>query len=423
MTTPRFAPAQRVASFEQDVWSIFTPLAAETKAINLGQGFMNFGPPAVVQEAAKEAIDRVESNQYSHPRGRPRLRNALAASYSPEFNRQLNPETEILVTAGANEAMFATFAGYLDEGSEVIVMEPFFDQYISNITMNGGKPVFVPLRAPAHAATQNISSSEWQLDIGELRSKVTPRTKMIVLNTPHNPIGKVFNEDELREIGKVAEEHDLIILTDEVYDRLYYPPLEKFPRIAALDGFWDRTLTVGSGGKSFAATGWRVGWLIGPEHLVKYAFAAQTRVVFCVNSPCQEAIAAGLEASLTQPLFKDQTANYLQKRARLSKVFDDLGLPYTSPQGAYYILVNTSKIQYPLDYSFPEILEQRGGDFKMCYWLTKELGVCAIPPSEFYTKEHWSLAKNFARFAFCKTDDVVDQAVDRLKGLKKYIVE
>lgn len=190
-----------------------------------------------------------------------------------------------------------------------------------------------------------------------------------------------------------------------------------------MDGFWDRTLTVGSGGKSFAATGWRVGWLIGPEHLVKYAFAAQTRVVFCVNSPCQEAIAAGLEASLTQPLFKDQTANYLQKRARLSKVFDELGLPYTSPQGAYYILVNTSKIQYPSDYSFPAILDQRGDDFKTCYWLTKEIGVASIPPSEFYIKEHWPLAKNFARFAFCKTDDVLDQAVDRLKGLKKYIVE
>ncbi|SAL96412.1 hypothetical protein [Absidia glauca] len=420
---PRFAPAQRVASFDQDVWSIFTPLAAETKAINLGQGFMNFGPPEAVQNAAKEALDRVEANQYSHPRGRPRLRNALAASYSPEFGRQLDPETNIIVSAGANNAMFATFAGFLDEGSEVIVMEPFFDQYISNITMNGGKPVYVPLRAPANAATQNISSSEWHLDIDELRSKVTSRTKMIVLNTPHNPIGKVFSEDELRAIGKVAEDHDLIILTDEVYDRLYYPPLQKFPRIAALDGFWERTLTVGSGGKSFASTGWRVGWLIGPEHLIKYALAAQTRVVFSVNSPCQEAIAAGLEVSLTEPLFQDQVDNYLQKRTRLSKVFDDLGLPYTCPQGAYYILVNTAKIRYPADYKFPDILDQRGDDFKMCYWLTKEIGVCSIPPSEFYTKEHWTLAKDFARFAFCKTDDVLDQAVERLRELKKYIVE
>ncbi|KAI9306093.1 pyridoxal phosphate-dependent transferase [Cunninghamella echinulata] len=416
-------PAKRVAKFDQDVWSIFTPLAIETKAINLGQGFMNFGPPEVVQNAAKEAIDIVEANQYSHPRGRPRLRNALAASYNSEFGRQLNPETEILVTAGANEAMFATFAAFLDEGSEVIVMEPFFDQYISNITMNGGKPVYVPLRAPDDSSTRNISSAEWKLDINELESKITSRTKIIVLNTPHNPIGKVFDEEELRAIGKVAEKHNLIILSDEVYDRLYYPPLEKFPRIATLEGFWDRTITVGSGGKSFGATGWRVGWLIGPEHLIKYSFAAQTRVVFCVNSPCQEAIAAGLEASLTQPIFQNQIDNYLTKRGKLATLFDELNLPYTTPDGAYYILVNTSKINYPKDdYPFPDILHQRGDDFKFCYWLAKEIGVVAIPPSEFYVKDHWPLAKDFARFAFCKTDDVLDDAVARLRKLKNYIV-
>ncbi|KAI9033724.1 pyridoxal phosphate-dependent transferase [Phycomyces nitens] len=421
MSAPRFAPASRVANFETDVWSIFTPLAAETKAINLGQGFMNFGPPAFVQEAAKHAIDQVESNQYSHPRGRIRLRNALAASYSTEFGRKLNPETEIIVTAGANEAIFATFAGFLDEGSEVICMEPFFDQYIPNITMNGGKPVYVPLRAPADASERTISSHEWRLDIDELRSKITSKTKAIIINTPHNPIGKVFDEEELMAIGKVAEDHDLIIVTDEVYDRLYYPPLTKFPRIASLANFWERTITVGSGGKSFAATGWRVGWLIGPEHLIKYPFAAQTRVVFCVNSPCQEAIAAGLEASLDKPIFQEQTDNYLKKRGILSAVFDKLKLPYTVPEGAYFILVNTSNISYPKDYKFPELLDSRGDDFKMCYWLTKEIGVCAIPPSEFYVKEHWPLAKDFARFAFCKTDDVLHQAVARLEKLEQYI--
>ncbi|KAI8150373.1 pyridoxal phosphate-dependent transferase [Fennellomyces sp. T-0311] len=416
-----FTPAARVSKFEKDVWSIFTPLAAETKAINLGQGYMNFGPPEAVSKAAKEAIDIVESNQYSHPKGRLRLRNAIAASYSPEFGRQLDPETEILVTAGANEAMFATFAGYLDEGSEVICIEPFFDQYISNISMNGGKPVFVPLRAPERAQSQNISSHEWRLDINELRSKVTDKTKMIVINTPHNPVGKVFDEEELLAIGKIAEENDLIILSDEVYDRLYYPPLKKFPRIATLGNLWERTLTVCSGGKSFAATGWRVGWLIGPEHLIKYSFAAQTRVVFSVNSPCQEAVAAGLEVSLKEPIFQDQINAYLKKREILSKVFDELELPYTVPEGAYYILVNTVKINVPKDYPFPEELDNRGLDFKTCYWLTKEIGVAAIPPSEFYSKEHWPLAKDFARFAFCKTDDVLLQAVERLRKLKPYI--
>ncbi|KAF1801523.1 pyridoxal phosphate-dependent transferase [Mucor lusitanicus] len=414
-------PAERVSHFSRDVWSIFTPLALETKAINLGQGYMNFAPPAIVQNAAKEALEVVEANQYSHPRGRPRLRNALAASYSEQFNRTLDPETEILVTAGANEGMFATFAGFLDAGDEVICMEPFFDQYIPNITMNGGKPVYVPLRPPADAADRVISSHEWKLDIEELKSKVTPKTKMIVLNTPHNPIGKVFDQDELRAIGQVAEENNLVILSDEVYDRLYYPPLDKFPRIANIDNLWERTITVGSGGKSFAATGWRVGWLIGPDHLIKHAFAAQTRVVFCVNSPCQEAVAAGLENAMTQPIFQNQIDQYMYKKSILSKLFDELNLPYTMPEGAYYILVNTSKIQIPKDFEFPEILNDRGADFKMCYWLTKHIGVCAIPPSEFYEKEHWPLAAHFARFAFCKTDEVLEQAVDRLKELKAYI--
>jgi kynurenine aminotransferase len=184
---------------------------------------------------------------------------------------------------------------------------------------------------------------------------------------------------------------------------------------------WERTITVGSGGKSFAATGWRIGWLIGPENLIQYSLAAQTRVLFCVNSPCQEAVAAGLEASLTEPLFQNQIGDYLKKKKIISEVFDELRLPYTSPDGAYYILVNTSKIQVPENYPFPSILDGRGKDFKTCYWLTKEIGVCSIPPSEFYEKDHWSLAADFARFAFCKTEDVLEQAAERLRKLKPYI--
>lgn len=161
--------------------------------------------------------------------------------------------------------------------------------------------------------------------------------------------------------------------------------------------------------------------MIGPEELVHHAYAAQVRVVFCVNSPCQEAVAAGIEASLKEPVFEQQIEDYIEKRAILSKVFDELNLPYTIPEGAYYILVNTSKIQMPKDYAFPEILKDRGDDFKMCYWLTKEIGVCAIPPSEFYMEEHRPLASKYARFAFCKTNDVLEQAVERLRKLRAHI--
>ncbi|RUS22651.1 pyridoxal phosphate-dependent transferase [Endogone sp. FLAS-F59071] len=413
--------AERVAHFERDVWSIFTPLAAETGAINLGQGFMNFLPPEFVLEAVRESVSRNECNQYSHIRGRPRLRKALADSYSPLFGRQLDTETEILVTAGANEGMFAVFASYLNEGDEVICMEPFFDQYIPNITMNGGVPVYVPLHPPANSKTECVSASEWRLDMDELRSKITRRTRIIVVNTPHNPIGKVFEEEELLAIGRLAEEFNLLILSDEVYDRLYFSPREH-KRIATLENFWSRTLTVGSGGKSFGITGWRVGWLIGPDHLIKHPLAAQSRIVFCVNSPCQEAVSIAFEYTLKHSTyFSEQIANYERRRSILTSVFDELGLPYTVPDGSYFVLVNTAKLRVPAGYPFPAILDNRARDFKTCYWMTKEIGVCTIPPSEFYSPANRVLAEDFARFAFCKTDEVLFQAVEKLRGLKKYM--
>ncbi|KAG0002534.1 hypothetical protein BGZ80_011051 [Entomortierella chlamydospora] len=411
--------AERVAHFEQDVWSIFTPLAVECQAVNLGQGFMNFPPPDFVLEAAREALLRNDCNQYSHPKGRPRLRNALAKSYSPLFNRELDPEHEVVVTAGANEGIFSIFAGYLDKGSEVILMEPFFDQYIANITMNGGVPVYCPIR-PQGDSTKEMSASQWKVDIKELESKITPRSKIIVLNTPHNPIGKVFSREELEEIGALATKHNLLIISDEVYDRLYFNP-ENHERIATLDGLWERTITVGSGGKTFGTTGWRIGWLVGPKKLLEPALGAHTRIVFCVNSPLQEAIAIGFEKAEEQKFFGSQVSAYEHKREKLLSVFRELGLPATVPDGSYFILVNTDKIQVPQDYVFPDLLYKRPRDFRTCYWLAKEIGVVAIPPSEFYSKENQNLAEKFARFAFCKTDETLDAAAERLLKLKAYI--
>ncbi|KAG0221728.1 hypothetical protein BGX31_009591 [Mortierella sp. GBA43] len=419
MSTVNIPRSERVAHFEQDVWSIFTPLAAECNAVNLGQGFMNFAPPDFVIEAAREAVQRNECNQYSHPKGRPRLRNALAKSYSELFKRELDPETEIVVTAGANEGIYSIFAGYLDQGSEVILMEPFFDQYISNITMNGGVPVYCPIR-PKGDTTKDMAASEWKIDIKELESKITPRSKIIVLNTPHNPIGKVFSEDELREIGALAEKHNLLIISDEVYDRLYFDS-KKHERIATLDQLWERTITVGSGGKTFGTTGWRVGWLIGPKALVEPALAAHTRLVFCVNSPLQEAIAIGFEQAAERKFFGSQISAYEHKREKLLSVFRELGLPCTIPEGSYFILVNMDKVQVPKDYVFPPLLLARPKDFRTCYWLTKEIGVCAIPPTEFYSAPNRALAEDYARFAFCKTDETLDAAAERLLKLKPYI--
>ncbi|KAL1919782.1 uncharacterized protein VTP21DRAFT_1713 [Calcarisporiella thermophila] len=419
-----FAPSEKVAHFEQDVWSIFTPLAAETKAINLGQGFMNFAPPDFIIEAAQKALIRNECNQYSHPRGNPRLRKAIANSYSPLFDRQINPDTEIMVGAGANEAMLSIFTAYLNQGDEVIIMEPFFDQYVPNISMNGGVPVYLPIRPPAKSSNEFVSSGEWKIDMDELRSKISPRTRIIVLNTPHNPVGKVFSREELLQLSNLAIQHNLLVISDEVYDRLFFSPSEHV-RIATLPGMWERTITVGSGGKTFGVTGWRVGWLIGPSNLIEPPLSAHTRIVFCVNSPMQEAIAAGLEHCQTAPYFRDLIESYTSKRDKLLGVFKELGLPCTVPDGSYFILANTSRLRVPSadsGYPYPASVLNRAADFRTCYWLAKEIGVVAIPPTEFYSVENRQLGENFARFAFCKDDATLDLAIERLRKLKDYIL-
>ncbi|CAG8733476.1 8420_t:CDS:2, partial [Dentiscutata erythropus] len=354
-----------------------------------------------------------------HPKGRLRTREALAKSYSPLFNRTLDPETEVITSAGANEGLYAIFAGFLDDGDEVILIEPFFDQYIANITMNGGVPVYVPLRP--HGDTNEIMSSrDWKLDINELRSKITPRSKILVFNTPHNPVGKVFSEEEMLEIAQVVKEHNLLLVSDEVYDRLYYKP-DVHERIANLPGLWERTITVGSGGKTFGTTGWRVGWSIGPKNLIKTVLAAQTRIVFCVNSPLQEAIGISIEEADTHDYYEKNIALYEQRREKLCKALSDAGLPYTIPQGSYFILANTKRINIPENYEYPEVLNGRPRDFKVCYWMAKEIGVVAIPPSEFYSEENRHLGEDYARFAFCKTDETLEAAAKALLKLKKYI--
>ncbi|KAI9820713.1 MAG: hypothetical protein M1827_005083 [Pycnora praestabilis] len=414
-----FKPAKRVAGQKQDVWSIVNEAAAASPVqpiVNMGQGFFGYNPPKFVTDAAKEALDKVDCNQYSPTKGRPRLKKALAGAYSPFFGKQLNPDTEITITTGANEGKSA---GYIKQGDEVIIFEPFFDQYISNIEMPGGTVRYVPLHPPASGATKTSSAAEWTLDMRELERAVNPKTKMIVLNSPHNPVGKVFSKDELQAIGDLCVKHHIIILSDEVYDRLYYTP---FTRAATLSSkIAQLTLTVGSAGKNFYATGWRVGWLIGPEHLIKYVSAAHTRICYSSVSPLQEAAAVGFEQA-DKVGFWDESKKEMQgKMRRFNEVWDELGLPYSDPEGGYFVLVNMKKVQLPSDYRFPPHVVDRPRDFKLSWFLIKEVGVAAIPPTEFYTSENAHIAEDYLRFAVCKNDDVLETAKERLRGLKKYI--
>lgn len=412
-----------------DVWSIFTPANMPPDALNLGQGFMNWNPPEWVRNASQKAMNNdVMSNHYSHPRGRPRLLKAISKHYSPQFenlvreNRELKPE-EIVVTAGANEGMYATLLAFLNQGDEVICIEPFFDQYLASIIFNGGKPIYVPLHppeAPADGSFAKRTGADWKLDLDEFDAAFTSKTKVVILNTPHNPSGKCFTREELTAISEICIKHDVLVLADEVYDCLTFDGVEHV-RLAALPGMWERTLTVGSAGKSFAATGWRVGWLIGPAELTLAALQASTRIIFCTNSPLQEAVAEGLERAEEHDFFPDQIKAYQERRDILCSYFEELGLSYTVPQGSYFVLVDMSKIQVPEGYKFPDVVMGRGKDFQTCWFMAQEIKVVAIPPSEFYCKEHVEIGEKFARFAFCKDNDTLHAAGKRLLDLKQYI--
>lgn len=413
----------------KDVWSL-TNEAAATAAnnkqnkgrdlINLGQGFFSYSPPNFAIEEAQKALEVALVNQYSPTKGRPSIINSLRKLYSPLYGQELQADN-VTVTTGANEGILSSLVGILNPGDEVIVLEPFFDQYIPNIELMGGKVVYVPIHPPKDMDKRIVEGKDWTINYEELAGAFTSKTKALILNTPHNPIGKVFTREELTKIGNLCVENNVVIISDEVYEFLYFT--DSFTRIATLSPeIAQLTLTVGSAGKTFAATGWRVGWVISlnPE-LLSYVSKGHTRICFSSPSPPQEAVANSIEDALTGDYFEAMRRDYIRKFDIFTSVFKELGLPYTRPEGTYFILVDFSKVNVPKDYPYPEEILDKGKDFRISYWLINELGVVAIPPTEFYIKEHEQGAENLLRFAVCKDDEYLEQAVERLRLLKPHI--
>ena len=398
--------AQRVRAFGATVFAEFTALANATGAVNLGQGFPNFPAPDFVKEAAQAAI-AADLNQYARSAGHPRLVHALAQVYSPLFGRTLDPMQEIVVTVGATEGIFATVQALVNPGDEVILIEPFYDSYPAAVIMAGGTPVYVPLRGPANSR----SAAEWVLDMDELAAAVTPRTKLIILNTPLNPLGKVYSRRELESLATFVQAHNLTVLSDEVYEWMVYPPAGHV-RIATLPGMWERTVTLGSAGKTFSVTGWKIGWAIAPPRLAHAVLMAHQWIPFAVSTPLQEAVAVALEQAGERGYFAWLGAMYQAKRDRLLTVLDMAGLTPIVPDGSYFIIVDTSSLDVPVPAGTRR-------DVAVCRWLTGEIGVAAIPPSPFYSGPHQHLTDQMARFTFCKTDDMLEEAARRLKKVKK----
>ncbi|KZT66426.1 PLP-dependent transferase [Daedalea quercina L-15889] len=406
-------------ALREDVWSVFTAVNLPPSCIHLGQGDMNFAPPDWAREGAEEALRSTKGNHYAHQKGLPRLRKAIQQYCGNRFHgRELDTESEILVTNGANEGEYATFTAFIEPGDEVIIFEPFYDAYLQGIIFNGGIPVYVPLH-PSPGESGKLCKPAWTLDLDELRRSVTPRTKMIVLNTPHNPLGKVFTRTELEGIAELADKHNLLIMSDEVYEHLVYNG--DHVRFASLPGMWERTITAGSAGKMFAGTGWRVGWVIGPPELILPVYATSMRIVLCANTPMQHAAAAGLEQADARGFFAKQREEYMERMAILSDAFERLGISYTRPEGGYFIMADIGNLRWPSDYPFPPNVQNRRRDFYASWFIAMEVGVSSIPVTDFYCDTSASIGENYLRFSFAKDLDTLRAAGERLQGLKKYL--
>lgn len=410
----------------KDIWSFINETATAKAAksgdgvANLGQGFFSYSPPQFAIDSAKEAFEVAADNQYAPAQGKPVLIESLVKHYSGELGYQLSKD-QVLVTTGANEGMFAAFFGLLNRGDEVIVFEPFFDQYIPNIEMAGGVVKYVKLHAPKDFDTRIVDANEYYIDWEELENAITSKTKMVVLNTPHNPIGKVFSKEELTRIGNLAIKHNFVILSDEVYENLYFN-IDSFPRIASFEDeeLRRRVLFVGSAGKSFAATGWRIGWVIGSLELMPYVRAAHTRICFSSPAPIQVAVSKSIEIADSGDYFSQMREEYAVKYQILENAFKELQIPYTRADGGYFLLVNFKKVKLPDSYKWPDSIEGKPRDFKLAYFLIEEFGVVAIPPTEFYRSGELEL-QDCLRFAVCKDDRVLQDAARRLKGLAQYL--
>jgi N-succinyldiaminopimelate aminotransferase len=379
---------QKLAGFGTTIFAEMSALAVETGAINLGQGFPDTDGPSEVLDAAVDAI-RSGINQYPPLLGLPVLRGAIADHQLRWYGIELDPATEIVVTAGATEALAGALLGMLDAGDEVVLFEPMYDSYQACIALAGARPAPVVL-APG-------DDGRYGFDPDELRSAITPATKLILLNTPHNPTGKVFDREELMLIAALAEEHDLIVVTDEVYEHLLFDSNEHIP-ISTLPGMRDRTLTISSGGKMFHTTGWKIGWMTGPAPLVAAARTAKQFLSFVNGAPFQPAMAVGL--GLPDSYFEQLAADLQAARDRLVEGLLAAGFTTYVPEGTYFATVDIRSV------------DASGDGMAFCRSLPERCGVVAVPNQVFYARpEH---GQHLVRFACCKRLDVIDEAARRL---------
>ncbi len=380
--------ARRTHSFTESVIRGMTRLAAEHGAINLAQGFPNFAAPSLMKEAAAKAI-RDDINQYAITWGAKRLREALAAKYEYWYRMTVDPEAEITVTCGATEAMASTLLSIVDPGYEVVVFEPFYENYGPDTILCEARPVFVPMPVSG------------ELDLDRLRSVCSSRTRAIIINTPNNPTGRVLTRAELEGIAEICRAVDAYAVTDEIYEHIYYEGTH-IP-IATIPGMRERTITISGASKTFSVTGWRIGTIIAPPQATDAIRKVHDFLTVGAPAPLQEAVAVALE-SLGPDYYKSLVREYRERRDVVAQGLVQAGFRCAPPQGAYYIMADFSDLREMADHAFAT-------------WLTAEIGVAPVPGSSFYSRR--DLGRSLVRFAFCKTMDLLEEAVRRLQAIAR----
>jgi N-succinyldiaminopimelate aminotransferase len=373
--------------FGTTIFAEMTELAHRLKAINLAQGFPDFDGPEAVREAAVRAV-RNGPNQYSRAAGHPRLVEAIAADVERRHRLTIDPMKQVVVGAGATELLHCALIGMLNPGDEVVLFEPFYDAYPVGVAMAGATARYVTLRAP-----------HFRIDPGDLERAINPRTRLILLNSPHNPTGRVFEREELRTIASVARRHDLVVLSDEVYEHITFGA-PHIP-IATLPDMASRTLTISSAGKTYSLTGWKVGWAWGPEAMVSATLAAHQFTTFCAASPLQDALVAALE--LPESYYEELRSTYRLRRNFLVAALQESGFEVHEPEGTYFVMAGIEPLGFDNDRVFAR-------------WLAEEHGVVCIPPSVFYEQDK-AEGMRMVRFAFCKVLPTLRKAAERLLDL------
>jgi len=386
MPSPLSRTAVRTHGFTESVIREMTRVAREHDAINLAQGFPDFPAPDVLKEAAVRAI-RADVNQYAITWGAPALRDALVEKYREWYGMEVDPLREITVTCGATEAMASVMLALVDPGDEVIVLEPFYENYGPDAVLSHAEAVFLPLEPPA-----------FRLDADRLRAALTPRTRAIILNTPNNPTGRVFDEEELGAVAEVCRTHGILAITDEIYEHILYEG--RHVPLATLEGMRDRTVTVSGMSKTFSVTGWRVGTIVAPEPLTQAIRKVHDFLTVGAPAPLQEACAAGLR-ELGSEYYTRMTSEYAARRDVMVTALQEAGFACVPPQGAYYVMADFSALGTEDDTSFAKRL-------------TREAGVASVPGSSFFSEP--SRGGSLVRFAFCKKVETLREAGERLRA-------